>query len=374
MKILIVGGGIGGLALAGFLKRKGVAFTVIEKTKRWKIAGYVLGLYPNGVRMLESLGLGKAVKRQAADLNGYTIKDYECRVLWEIHFREWRKKYGPLLLLERDKLHKILRENLKNSDIRLGLTVRSLKNKKGGVEIVFSNNKKEFFDLVVGADGINSQIRDFVDPKARKLSSGFAFWVMWVGKVFAFPKNIVYSVGNGKVFSIFPVKSKNHIGVAFSLPARSKASGNPKEFLKSEFSDMGGIVPKVLKNLPSGNKIFHHLIEDIKIKNWFRGRVVLLGDAIHPVSPILGMGASMAMEDAYVLSEELVKNQNMGAALEKYVKRRKPRVEFLQKKSRAAHRVLAVKKPFSKIRDFFLKYGYSRSYYKSLDKFLGKKV
>ncbi len=372
MKILIVGGGIGGLSLAGFLKSKAIEFTIVEKTKEWKTVGYVLGLYPNGVKILEALGVARKVKKEAAKLRGYRITNSSGKMIWEIGFKDWERKYGPLLLLERDRLHEILRSNVKKSDIRLGIKIKSLKNIKGGAEVVFSDNKKEVFDLVVGADGINSQIRSFVDPGAEKLSSGFSFWVMWLGRKFKFPDRIIYSVGNGKVFSVFPVKSKTHIGVAFSLPLDYKPTSNTAEFLRRSFGDMGGLVPAVLKNLPK--EIYNHQIEDLKIKNWFKGRVVLLGDAVHPISPILGMGASMAMEDAYVLSEELSRNKNIDAAIKEYVKRRELRVGFLQKKSRETHRLLAVKKPFVWLRDFILKFGYSRSYYKSLDKFLGEKA
>ncbi len=375
MKVLIVGGGIGGLVLASCLKKKGIDCAVIEKAKRWKTIGYVLGLYPNGVKILDHIGLGKRLEKEAAILEGYTIKDGEGKVLWEINFDSWRKKYGPLVLLERDKLHRMLRDITKGVKVRMDTTIVSIK--QDGKNIVeFSDGKKENFDLVVGADGVNSRVRDYVQPGSRKASSGFSFWVMWVPKIFKFPENIVYCFGNRKLFSVFPVKSKKYIAVAFAMPTRRIRGNheNKADFLKKNFKDIGGVVPDVLDNLPENNEIFYHEIEDLKIKNWRKGRAVLLGDAIHPISPILGMGASMAIEDAYVLADELSKTVSIDDAIDKYVQRRKARIAFMQKKSKDAHRVLSIGGWLYRIRNIILKYGYSKKYYRSLDKFLGKQI
>ena len=376
MKVLIVGGGIGGLTLSAFLKKKGIESVIAEKTKKWKTVGYVLGLYPNGMKILNSLGLQKVLKKEALDMKGYTIKDGDGKVLWEIDFDSWRKKYGPLVLLERDRLHRMLIGLNKKIEIRMNTTITSIKKGKE-ILVKFSGGKQEYFDLVVGADGINSRIRDYVQPGSKKTSAGFSFWVMWIPRVFKFPENIVYYFGRGKLFSIFPVKSKKHAAVAFAMPKKSIKDFNPNKkanFIKKNFSDMRGVVPKILNNLPKDEEIFYHEIEEIGIKNWGKGNVVLLGDAVHPISPILGMGASMAMEDAYVLADELSKNQSIDLAIEKYVNRRKSRVLFLQKKSRDAHRILSIGGWFYRIRNFMLKHGYSKKYYKSLDKFLGERV
>ena len=374
MKILIVGGGIGGLTLCSFLRKKGFQVTLIEKTRKWNTIGYIIGLFPNGVKIIKKLGAYKELRKIGQALPGYEVRDENGERLLGISFNEMRKKHGPLIEIERDGLHKILRNRNKGADIRLGLTVRSLKERKNKVRVTFSDNKKEEFDLVVGADGIDSRTRDYVLKKQvaekPKRYTGFTFWILWSPRVFNFPKNVVHYFGDGKFLGMFPSKKK--LGILFMLATKQGSLKNqdPREFLKRRFSDIKGGVPNLIKNLPESKEIFHHDDDETRAKSWYRGRVVLLGDSAHALSPVLGMGASMALEDAYVLSEELSKNKDVQGALENYFIQRKQRVDKLASWSKQVHSLMAVKKPFDKPRNLFIKHIYSKIYYRNIDKFL----
>ena len=286
----------------------------------------------------------------------------------EISFSNLRKKHGPLIEIERDKLHKILTKKNKSADIRLGFTVKSLKQYRNKVNVVFSDNSNEDFDLVVGADGIDSKIRDYVIPGSKKDYTGFTFWILWSPKVFKFPKNVVHYFGDGKFLGMFP--SRNKLGLLFMLSAKKDSIKNTdsRELIRRNFSDMK--IESILKNLPQNSEIFHRDDEETRINRWHKGRVVLLGDSVHALSPVLGMGASMALEDAYVLSQELGKSGNIEKDLENYFSKRKPRVDKLSAWSKQVHSLLAIKKPFDKPRNLFVKHIYSRIYYKNIDKFL----
>lgn len=260
----------------------------------------------------------------------------------------------------------------------MGTTIKSLKQTKTGVTVTFSNGKKETFDIVVGADGINSQVRNYVQPKAKKDYTGSTFWGFWAPTNVKRPKYITNYLGNGKFLGVFPSKHKKHLTLLFCIPAKARSFRESKtnaQFLQEKFSDMGGIIPSILSHLPKNpDKILHRDDYETHIDKWHKGRIVLLGDAVHALSPIAGMGASMAMEDAHVLGEELVRDNDVEKAFERYVTRRKPRVQTLAKWSRQAHKLMTVRTPFYTLRNLFIKYFYKILFYRQMVKFLGERA
>ncbi len=142
------------------------------------------------------------------------------------------------------------------------------------------------------------------------------------------------------------------------------------EFLKEYFGDMGGLVPKILDNLP-GNpiSIFHHDDDEIHLKKWYKGRIILLGDALHALSPLSSVGASMAMEDAYVLSSELAIASSKGIehAFKNYMSKRRKRIEFMAKSSQHLHQILNIRAPLPALKELVIKYFFGFVYNSSVD-------
>ena len=345
---------------------------IIEKAKQWKNIGYVLGIFPNGMHMLEMLHAGSEIKKKGTMLKGYTIKDAAGNTVWHMDFSGIKKKHGPMVEVERDIVHRALRKAASGIPVRLGTTIKQLKQSGDKVHVTFSDNRRDTFDIVVGADGINSQMRSIIRPKEHTDSTGFSFWVFWMPHVIKFPKNVIHYLGNGKLVGFFPTKSKKHIAVFFSFPGHVHKHGEDyHEIIAKQFADMGDTIPKVMKYLPKKpTEIFHHSDDEVHAKYWYNGRVVLLGDAVHALSPVLGMGASMALEDAFVLADELTSRKEPEKAFDSYISRRKPRVKELAKWSNEIHFLLAARTPFVTARNMFLKYMYSVSYFKKIDKFL----
>ncbi|HRH94190.1 MAG TPA: FAD-dependent monooxygenase, partial [Candidatus Peribacteria bacterium] len=162
------------------------------------------------------------------------------------------------------------------------------------------------------------------------------------------------------------------------LPARAHTYTDPATFhavIREHFQDMAPM-REILTLLPEdAAEMYHNDDEEMHLKQWHSGRVVLLGDAIHALSPILGMGASMALEDARVLSEEIGKcDGDVTAAFVRYHRRRLPRVRHLARWSWILHRMTNVGGPLGRIRNTFLKHAFVRAYFWNLERFMGQKV
>jgi 2-polyprenyl-6-methoxyphenol hydroxylase-like FAD-dependent oxidoreductase len=257
----------------------------------------------------------------------------------------------------------------------MGTTVKSLKELENGVLATFSNNKKEMFDIVIGSDGLNSEIRSYVSPKEKADYSGATFWTSWVKRRKHYPGHIVYQFGSGRLFTLFPSKSKKLSTVGFVVPSKHHGlnAEDTNKLLRENFRDMRGIVKDVLNDLPDNSEVYHHDDDEMHVEKWSRGRVVLMGDSIHALSPTLGMGASMALEDAYVLSQELAGNGYEKAFIN-YMKRRKPRIKFLAQKSKELHMLLEMKGIMCPFRNLLLRYVHPRFYSAVINKFLDEEI
>lgn len=377
MKVLIVGAGIGGLTLSALLRKRGIDTVVIEREKEWKHIGYVLGLFPNGMRVLREVGIADELLSEGKRIPAHYVVDEDAHVISKADFTSLTAEHEAVVEVERENLHGALRRANDDAAVRMGVTVKSLVDNDDGVIVTFSDDSTETYDLVVGADGINSHMRDYVQPKEKDYS-GLTFWLTWIPDDPSFPEDIVYYAGEGKGAALFPCKKGDHIGVLFALSAAEKTPIDPacfREHLRKNFAEMHGVMPKVLQSLPElPASMYHNDDNEMHLRKWYRGRIALLGDAVHALSPILGMGASMAMEDAHVLAELLAECETVDAALAEYQRRRAPRLRQLARWSNVIHRMIRMRGPLARVRNFVIKTFFIKHYFKSLQLFLGSPV
>src|SRR5579859_6004396 len=162
MKTLIVGAGIGGLALAAHLRKNGHELVVVEQTTAWKQVGYILGLWSNGIRTLDEFGFPERVQQLGMpDIDEY-MRYENGALLKHIDYRTLTERYGPIVLILRSDLHSAVQEVAEGIPIRFGTTVNALEQRKDGVSATLSDGSREVFDLVVGADGIHSRVRELL--------------------------------------------------------------------------------------------------------------------------------------------------------------------------------------------------------------------
>jgi len=211
--------------------------------------------------------------------------------------------------------------------VRLGTTVETLSQVPDGVEIKLTNGHRELYSLVVGADGIYSKLRERVFPDApRPKFTGQAIYRIVAERPKGFDRTHFYMGADARL-GFTPV-SRTHMYM--SLLQRSTSSpwvaveDQPRR-LYDAMGGWGGIAPAVRATVRSSNAhtINYRPLEAILLPDpWYRGRVVLIGDAAHATTPHLASGAGMAVEDGIVLAEELARDGNIDAALPRFMQRR----------------------------------------------------
>jgi 2-heptyl-3-hydroxy-4(1H)-quinolone synthase len=319
MKILIVGGGIGGLSTARELALRGIRSTVLERAPQLNPVGAGIIMNPNAMAVLERNGLAEEVRRDSWPYLTRETRDQRGRLLAT---RDYRPLYdaGKLAqgaLVHRAHLLGVLYRSLPAGTVRFGVSLNSIPTAD--------------VDLVVGADGIHSQVRreSFGDTEPRYM--GYRSHRLVMDNV-AGVRCFTEYLGRGQRIGLVPIGEKRlYVWTTFNSPRDLPSPLDLQEFFR-QFTDQG--VQRLFAARGPRASIITTEIEELWLEDWFRDNVVLLGDAVHAMTPNIGQGAGMAMEDAAVLAEELAGAGKIEDALRNYVRRRKPRVEAVVRISR----------------------------------------
>jgi 2-polyprenyl-6-methoxyphenol hydroxylase-like FAD-dependent oxidoreductase len=337
MRVLIVGGGIAGLTLGGLLRQRGFRPDIVEKTADYGGVGYVLGLWSSGSSILKGLGLFEAFANTSQQLARYTIADEIGNRLQSFDFTAITESYGAVHLVRRADFIDLLRKGVRDVPVRTGTTVEALSQDKDEVNVTFSDGREATYDIVVGADGIHSRVRALLFGDIPLFYSGMKGWGFWAEPGYAIPGEVIEFWGRGRFFGVYPAKDALCCFVFMAAPAGLADPVDGRiERIRAAFKDFGGVVQAILKDLHEPEKIWHDDLHDIKLLEWYRGRVLLIGDAAAAFLPTAGVGASMAMESAAVLADELTRTDShyLQNALAHFVKRRRTRVDRVHKQSR----------------------------------------
>ncbi len=374
MKILIVGAGVAGLTLCGLLQQRGFRPVLVERAKRFGDVGYVIVVWPSGSRILKGLGIYQHLVNKGCAFTNYRISDSRGKEINNYTIDPVAEKYGPILSIYRPDLIEILRDSVSQDAIRMNTSVLSLDDGPDGITITFSDGRAELYDLVVGCDGIRSKIRKEIFGDVPLQYSGMSGWGFWVNPDLCGTEGIVEYWGRGKFFGMWPTPGR--LAVFTSIRRESgivDAVENRVENIMSSFSGFGGVVPDVLRNLGDPTDIYYDEYNDMRMNRWSCGRVVLVGDSAHAILPNAGAGASMAMESASVLAEELCRtdSRNFSQALWHYESRRKSRVSKIQNQSRIMGKFMYTRNGIlSSVRDYIAKMYSSRQLFRYWDSML----
>ncbi len=335
MRILIVGAGIAGLALAKALEQRGMEAQLIECRPELPVTGAGLFLPGNAVRAIEQLGLREEVAEKAVPIKRQLILDAGGKVLNAIDSENFWRECASCLSLQRKGFQDILKASLGRSTIAFGRSVASLKQDSAGCSVTFDDGAAAKYDLVVGADGMHSTVRELASLGGSARYVGTVCW-RFITQNTAGIDCWTAMLGTGRTLLAIPVSRTDvYVYADISVPGDGVPGLPPDSPLRSLFKDFAGPVFPLIDRLSADTPIHYGPIEEVRLKDWISGRVVLLGDAAHGCSPNMAEGAGMAMEDAVVLAEELSRSTDITKALRAYMERRRPRVDWVQNQCRA---------------------------------------
>ncbi|MGY8820262.1 MAG: FAD-dependent monooxygenase [Pseudomonadales bacterium] len=335
MRILIVGGGIAGLAMARALELQEFSSDLIEHRADVPQGGTGLYLPGNAARALEGLGLLDSITAVAMPITTQRILDSTGKPLSITRTADVWSPCGPCLALPRAALHTTLRHSLRETNVRFGASITGLK-QFGAISLVsFSDGTTGEYDLVIGADGINSQVRQNLFPDVRPFYTGNVCW-RFISKDIVGVESWTVMLGDGLSLLAIPIGNDQvyvYSDLAMSeLEAQRNLTDLPHSALLAAFS---APLSPLITHMPGHTRVHVGRVEQVVMEEWVKGHVVLIGDAAHASSPSMAEGAAMAMEDALVLAETLGTASNISEALAAYTRRRKPRVDWVQKQCAA---------------------------------------
>jgi salicylate hydroxylase len=342
LPVVIVGGGIGGLFAANALIAHGLDVSVYEQAPALGEVGAGVFLTPNSVRQLKRVGLEPAVQKYGAKVGtGSHYFRYDGAPIAAVQVTDsagWNATFG----MHRADLVELLAKALPDGVVHTGHRAVGFEQTDDKARILFANGASAEADVVIAADGIHSEIRQFVAPPSRPVFHGSVAyrgvlphrlipdwpadrWLMWLGK--------------SRHFLTFPVRAGELINYVGFVPADAEmkeswsAPGDP-DVLRAEFA---GWDPRIGTLLSKVQNTFRWALYDREpLPVWTRGRLTLLGDAAHPMLPHLGQGANQSIEDGMALATILAKTDRakVSPALHAYERLRRERVAAVQRGAR----------------------------------------
>jgi len=334
VRVLIVGGGIAGLSLSLALRASPWHVELVERDTGQGRSGTGLAVQPNAMRALRCLGAGAAVERAGAVIERFGYRDQRGARLCDIDLGDLWSEVGPFIGITRAALQDALRPD--PDRCRFGTSVTSVTQQGGRVSVSFDDARTAEYDLVVGADGINSDVRRLAVGGPAPAYGGQMAWRSLAPVRPGSLDGLQFWLGQDRFFGLCPAGGGTTYGFGNITCARlhEPAAGRIRR-LCERFADFGAPVQEYLAAVPQDAGIHCSPIEWLPRTAWYNGQVVLIGDAAHAMSPMMGQGGCMAIEDALVLAGELGRAPDIPAALAAYAQRRRPRVEWVREQSRA---------------------------------------
>lgn len=348
MKVLIAGGGIGGVTAALCLLETGIDVELYERTSVFAEVGAGIQISPNGVKVLAKLGLSEALDAVAFRPEALEMRTgVTGRRIFSIPMRdEAVRRYGaPYYHVHRADLMSILSSALRKrapSAVHMDKEVQGYAQIGDQVTLTFTDNTRVQGDALIGADGIHSAVRAQMLGAMPARFTGNVAWRVVVPAV-SLPKNLVPPtacvwVGPGRHAVTYYLRRGelvNFVGVVErdGWQNESWTERGEKAALAADFKGWAKPVTAVIEQAADCYR--WALFDRDPLEEWCRGRVALLGDACHPMLPFLAQGAVMSIEDAWVLSRRLKTATDVPAALKAYETARKPRTSKVQQGARA---------------------------------------
>ena len=330
MKVLVVGGGIGGLSTTLALGGHGFEVDVVERDPAWGVYGVGIIQPGNALRALDSLGLAAASVEAGAPIRGDRtwLADGET----PIAAHEWPPLVDGLPPgngLTRPKLHEILttRTLASGADVRTGVTFTEFLPSDEHVDVAFTDGERRRYDLVIGVDGLYSKVREVLfGPNVKPRFTGQVCWRYNLPRIDRLEEIWMFFGPDGSA-GFVPLGEDLMYILTIETPIPDWRQAIERDgaaaVYRQRLAPFSGPVAEAREQIVDDDAIVVRPIENIIVPApWHRGRIVLVGDAAHGATPHCGQGAAQAIEDGIVLAEELAKDVPVTEALEAFSARR----------------------------------------------------
>jgi len=331
-KVLIVGGGIAGLTSAILLEQIGYEVEIAEQAEKWEPVGAGIVLWPNCMKVMEASGIREDVERRGNILQELNVVGLNGKLINGFNFSSISKneKLNAIGIF-RQELHRALVNGLKTVKVTLGISIEKLEDKGNSVKVQFTDGKNSEYDFVVGADGIHSKTRELVFGNVKLRYSGSAGWRFTISR--NTEEHEAYEIWNsGKRMGIVPIGRDMYY--CFSTVNTHSNNNSLRNISIDDYKNLYGEfvwkAKEILNRLTNNIQLIYDDLFDLNLNIWHKGNIVLIGDAAHAITPNLGSGAAMAMEDALSLAKSLKNNDSLKHAFKQYFKERYKRVNYIR--------------------------------------------
>lgn len=339
-KVAIVGAGPGGLATAIALQSQGIDVQVYEKAQEFRPAGTGLGLAPNGLNSLDAIapGIVGTLKSSGCQVNHTVLKNIKGETI-RTSQTKYLEQYGqPLLTLWWYRLQQVLASRLPSNIIHLNHRCIGFDQHEKGVKIHFDAQKTVDADFLIGADGVNSVIRETLFGEGKPNYIGSMCWravIKYYHELFN-DYELVFVKGNKQFMYILNVGGGYTSWITRKFSPDYSLSQNADEIksrILQELADWDESFRAVVEATPAEQIWEGPICDRPPLTQWSQGRVTLLGDAAHPMAPAMGQGANTTFEDAYELAQCFSHSATLEEALTKYEQSRIERTKIIQARS-----------------------------------------
>jgi 2-polyprenyl-6-methoxyphenol hydroxylase-like FAD-dependent oxidoreductase len=328
MRALICGAGIAGLTLTCLLDRMGWDVHLVERADRLRREGYMIDFFGPGFDAAENMGLLPRLRELAYNLTELNYVDRSGRTRAALDYQAMANSlHGRLISLLRGDLALALYEGLSQRVVQTyGCSVQALDERAGEVTAELTDGTSWSGDLVIGADGIHSAIRELAFGPQSNYLRYLGFHT--AAYTFAHPElhrklrgQFAITDSVDKTVGLFPIRDERIAVFTAHREPDSALPADPRRAVQTTYSDLGWLVPDALAHCPDPPALYYDQVSQIEMPRWTTDRIALVGDACQAVSLLAGQGASLAVAAARLMASELENEANVTHALSHYARR-----------------------------------------------------